>query len=179
MSPDRVSADYSDYGTNQDVQFKLVDVTSGESIAVLELPHDVTFLGEITKEDTTFNVRGAERMTLVPVDDLVEESLRLLYDSLLSLDEPTRFSHILQQKQDGIVNQLQYTFGCQPRIIIQGKDDLLQYLDFVRGAAKSYKPKVVQRRKLGKLASFVDGLIKKKAKCGCGAPECHAEADED
>lgn len=178
-SPDLVPADYTDYGTNQDVYFTLIDVRTGESLAVLELPYDVSFLANITNDNMTFNVRGSERMTIVPTDDLASVSLRLLYESLRSLDEPTRFAHILQQKQDGIVNQLQYTFGCQDRVIITGEKDLLQYLDFTRGMAKSYQPKVVQRRKLGKLVSFVDDMIKSGSGCSCGAPECHAKPDED
>ncbi len=145
--------------TDADQPFALAHTRTGESVAVLELPHPCTeFIKEvIDTADPSFPLKldNGSDWTLIPMESPTQVIIADVYRVFKLLDQPARFMYQLQQRQDGLVQAVERLFSHQERILIHSVEELTQYLAFRRGKAKGWSPTIVKRPLLGKFGAFL------------------------
>lgn len=135
-------------------QFSVIHIPSGQRVDFIEMPLTLVRSGAVTDE-FTLNVPHGSWYTIRPIEDVTEASLREVYSVLKSLDVPTRFQYVLQQRVDGLTLAVENLFGHNSYKRIDTMDELAELAAFLSGQKNEHAPRLVKRPRLGSLYAKV------------------------
>ena len=127
--------------------FDLMFYRHQQTVDVLEMPIDL--IKEVIGSDLTIAVEGGQDYTLVPQDNATVEVMRIVYEVFKTMDEPTRFLYVLQQRCDALTKAVEEMFGKTKYKRIDTKEEVAELIAFHRGRSRNHNPRIVERPRIG------------------------------
>jgi len=132
--------------------FRVINIRSGECMAIAELPDDpVPLLKEVINDNMTIKVEYGGDYTLDPFPDPSVTIMADLYNAYNVLAGGSMFTTDLMNMRDRTIKYVDLLFGTHERVLLKTKEDVSKYVAWLRGKLKlpsgqTYTPTIADRR---------------------------------